>query len=78
MKTLTILSMLPVAVVTTQADTYAHPDQFCRSSACKAFAESDREKSESETRDTTLRQGALDRDAGVSLRGEARETSDEI
>jgi len=61
MKALTIFSMLPVAVVTTQAETYAQPYNFRASAAYQQLSAADKTKLETATRDMTLLWGALDR-----------------
>ena len=61
MKAFSILSMLPVAVVTTQAEAFAQPYNYRTSAAYHKLAESDREKLDAVSCDMTLLWGALDR-----------------
>jgi hypothetical protein len=61
MKAFSILSMLPVAVVTTQAEAYSQPYNYRTSSAYHNLAESDRTKLDTISRDMTLLWDALDR-----------------
>lgn len=61
MKALTIYSMLPVAVVTTQVETYAQPYNYRTSSAYRKLTDGDRDRLDTVTRDMTLLWGALDR-----------------
>lgn len=62
MKAMTILSMLPVAVVTTQqVEVYAQPYNYRMSSAYQSLSETERDKLDTVTREMTLLWGALDR-----------------
>jgi hypothetical protein len=77
MKALTIFSMLPVAVATTQVALSAQPYNFWKSSAYQQLSESDRTNLEKVTRDMTLLWGALDRYAD-DHDGRAPESLDDL